>query len=501
MRNSSHVCLIVLLPVLFCSEGFKHKQYSVIDTNGCACIFEIQELDLSCFLSVVKIIKQMVKKMPAATRTLCSLLLLIGSTLFGPGLQAQDNSASFPGSLMVPVGGNTWVKGSSNEELISDSGISKWSEATAAFETWVRVNHTGNLHVSLSARTIGNAVLQVRIGKTSKTISVNSPDYSIIDAGSWNLPDSGYIKIELKGISKTGNYFADINHYLISGTAVTEKTVYVKNNEGNYFYWGRRGPSVHLNYPIPAGVDAEWFYNEITVPKGEDKIGSYFMANGFGEGYFGIQVNSPTERRILFSVWSPFVTDDPAAIPDSMKIKVIKKGTAVHSGEFGSEGSGGQSFLGYNWKAGNTYRFLLRAVPESGNHTVFTAWFFAPEKGEWMLIASFKRPQTNTHLRRLHSFLENFIPETGNQVRQVLFGNQWVADANGKWTELTHAKFTADNTARKNYRLDYSGGLKKNQFYLKNCGFYNHYTTIDTQLHRPALNHAPVLDLQAISSL
>ena len=30
------------------------------------------------------------------------------------------------------------------------------------------------------------------------------------------------------------------------------------------------------------------------------------MANGFGEGYFGIQVNGPNERRVLFSVWSPF---------------------------------------------------------------------------------------------------------------------------------------------------------------------------------------------------
>ena len=52
------------------------------------------------------------------------------------------------------------------------------------------------------------------------------------------------------------------------------------------------------------------------VPEGNDVLGSYFMANGFAQGYFGIQVNSPTERRILFSVWSPFHTDDPSEIPD-----------------------------------------------------------------------------------------------------------------------------------------------------------------------------------------
>ena len=99
------------------------------------------------------------------------------------------------------------------------------------------------------------------------------------------------------------------------------------------------------------GNNAEWFYNEITVPAGNDVIGSYFMADGFKEGYFGMQVNSPTERHILFSVWSPFQTDDPASIPEDKKIILLKKGANVHAGEFGNEGSGGQSYLNYNWKA------------------------------------------------------------------------------------------------------------------------------------------------------
>lgn len=68
----------------------------------------------------------------------------------------------------------------------------------------------------------------------------------------------------------------------------------MKNNEDNFFYWGRRGPSVHLSYPFADNIQAEWFYNEITVPVTQDVIGSYYMANGFGEGYFGIQVNSAT---------------------------------------------------------------------------------------------------------------------------------------------------------------------------------------------------------------
>ena len=94
-----------------------------------------------------------------------------------------------------------------------------------------------------------------------------------------------------------------------------------------------------------------YFYNEITIPEGEDVVGSYFMANGFAEGYFGIQVNSSSERRILFSVWSPYKTNNPREIPEDQRIRLLKKGEQVHAGKFGGEGSGGQSYRKYLWKA------------------------------------------------------------------------------------------------------------------------------------------------------
>ena len=172
-----------------------------------------------------------------------------------------------------------------------------------------------------------------------------------------------------------------------------------------------------------------------------------------------MQVNSPTERHILFSVWSPFETDDPKNIPANKKIIMLKKGAGVHTGEFGNEGSGGQSYLNYNWKAGQTYKFLLCARPDTGSHTVYTAWFFAPEVGKWQLIASFSRPQTSTYLTHLHSFLENFEPEQGTITRKVLFKNQWVAGPDGKWTALNSAKFTIDNTG--DQRISY-GLLRRN---------------------------------------
>jgi hypothetical protein len=237
---------------------------------------------------------------------------------------------------------------------------------------------------------------------------------------------------------------------------------------------------------VPPGEQAEWFYNEVKVPAGQDLEGSYFMACGFAQGYFGMQVNSPTERHILFSVWSPFETDDPASVPDSQRIRVLKKGEGVHAQAFGHEGSGGQSYLNYRWKAGHTYKFLVHAQPAADRHTVFTAWLYAPEEGRWRLIASFSRPQTRTWLTGLYSFLENFDPEQGIYRRYVQFNHQWIRDTAGRWIELRRAEFTTDNTGRKGYRMDYAGGVQGPAFYLENCGHFSTYTAANTWFERPA---------------
>ncbi|MEY4049590.1 MAG: hypothetical protein RL262_424 [Bacteroidota bacterium] len=315
--------------------------------------------------------------------------------------------------------------------------------------------------------------------------------------GNWENIHQGYVTIELQGVSRTADNFGTVSSIAISGTSINTETAFVKDNNDNYFYWGRRGPSVHLKYTMPAS-DITEFYSEITVPEGNDVIGSYFMANGFAEGYFGIQVNSLTERRILFSVWSPYTTDDPASIPPELKITMLKKGNNVHAGEFGNEGAGGQSYLVYPWKAGTTYQFLLRGQPQSDNSTIYTAYFFAPEKNKWMLIASFKRPKTNTYLKNLHSFLENFITETGDKTRMAIYGNPWVRDTNGVWTAISSAKFTADKTARKQFRLDYAGGVKGNAFFLKNCGFFFPAITIDSQFNINKPTIAPVIDFEKL---
>jgi len=397
----------------------------------------------------------------------------------------------------IPLGGNAYTKAPAE---ITDEGLINWKDASAITSIYFRTDVPQSFDISLRLQTPnGKSEISVSSGNTILKKQVEQTIFSVVYIGKLTVTKPGYVKVDLKGITKTGNVFANVSDLIIQYAKQDTSLVFVKN--GSSFHFGRRGPSVHLRYDIPDNLknNVSWFYNEIEVPAGEDKLGSYFMADGFGEGYFGMQVNSETERRILFSVWSPFETDDPKSIPDSMKIALIAKGTNVNTNNFGGEGSGGQSFMRFNWKAGNTYGFLLHAEPDSMHHTTtYTAYFKDVANNKWYLIASFKRPQTTTYLTHLYSFLENFIPETGNQTRMGFYKNQWIANSKGEWHELTDVTFTVDATAKGGYRKDYAGGVDGDKFFLKNDGFFNDFVKPYQSFKRSASNKKPGVDFAGL---
>lgn len=418
-----------------------------------------------------------------------TLFLLTFQLLLGTICLAKTKDAAEPETITIPIGGNGWVNENATAKIKND-GIANWSAASDVITIYFRTEAAGTAEFALKLSVPeGKSKISLTAEGTTLVKEVGNLGSAVVKIGSINIKNPGYIKVELKGLSKTGGVFAEVSDLLVSGTDLLKGAAYVKNNEGNYFYWGHRGPSVHLGYKIPAAAEnnTEWFYNEIQVPMGEDKQGTYFMSNGFSGGYFGMQVNSPTERRVLFSIWSPFTTDDPKSIPDSMKVVLLKKGSTTKTGEFGNEGSGGQSYMLYPWKAGKSYAFLIRAQPNADKKsTIYTAYFKDIEKGNWQLVASFERPKSGEYLKGLHSFLENFNPSTGDQSRKANYKNQWAIDSEGNWHEVTAATFTADNTARENYRKDYAGGTEGSSFFLKNCGFFNDFTPIRTTLQRKA---------------
>lgn len=401
--------------------------------------------------------------------------------------------------LSIPASGNSWVineNGTGDRVITRNNGIENWTDEASIIRTYFRLEQAGPIDIAIRARIeSGQSEVRFSFDGNDGKIAISNKEYGVVQVGSFVVTESGYHYLELQGVKKAGATFADVREILIGGEAAQGKVYFVKED----FYFGRRGPSVHLRFDRPDEArDIRYFYSEISIPEGEDVIGSYFMANGFGQGYFGIQVNSPEERRILFSVWSPYKTDNPQEIPEEQRIRLLKKGEDVYAGKFGGEGSGGQSYRKYMWKSDTTYRFLLKGEPAGDNFTDFTAWFFAPEIGKWELIASFRRPQTDTYLTRLYSFLENFIPEMGQFARKGYYGNQWVFDTEGDWFEITRATFTADATARKESRLDYAGGVEGRVFYMKNCGFFNEKTEMNTMFTRKAGGAHPDIDFSAL---
>ncbi|TXE11438.1 DUF3472 domain-containing protein [Algoriphagus aquimarinus] len=386
-------------------------------------------------------------------------------------------------AIEVPLGGNTFQTKGTNTEKVTAEGISQWENSDTEFSIYVKSDKAATVNLALDIISqVGNSQISVNLNGQNQLVNLSAGTTGNISIGELELV-KGYNVINLRGIEKSGSDFAKITAIQIN----SEKSLaldFVKDNVDNRYYWGRRGPSVHLSYTLPADKDFKWFYNEVTVPVGSDPIGSYFMANGFGEGYFGIQVNSDSERRILFSVWSPFKTDNPGEIPDEEKIILLKKGEDVYTGEFGNEGSGGQSFLKYAWKAGETYSFLNSVEPDGKGNTIYTAYFLDPEVKEWILIASFLRPKTDTWYKRPHSFLENFVPESGYLERRANYDNQWAADHEGNWQELNEAKFTGDDIAKRGYRMDYEGGEKSGKFYLRNGGFFDGFIELNSMHKR-----------------
>jgi hypothetical protein len=227
----------------------------------------------------------------------------------------------------------------------------------------------------------------------------------------------------------------------------------------------RAARSVHLSYAAPK---ATLFYNELTVEKSVP--GSYFMACGFRHGYFGIQEQGRGKKIVLFSVWDPGRGDNPNSVPEKERVEVVYHADDVLARRFGGEGTGGQSFFEYDWQVGQTYRFLVKAET-AGSKTSFAGYLYLPEKKSWKHLVTFRTITGGARLESPHSFIEDFRRDgrSANEVRRALFGNGWVGDANGKWTPLERARFTASGASWE-AKDTIDAGAAKDRFYLQTGG-------------------------------
>lgn len=365
-----------------------------------------------------------------------------------------------------------------------------WSDTTKRLRFYMHNARTGKLDIALQAlatKAVKQITLEVK-GKTFRfSVPVSSKPHEI-KIGSIQLTDTGFVELVLSAKKLLpGN--VGIGNLILSGEAAGGMRFNAKER--------LNAASVHLRYPLADSIKAISFYNELTVPANYDLLHSYYMANGFARGYFGIQVNSEKERRVIFSVWDAGnEAIDRAKVADSNKVKLLAKGDGVVANDFGNEGTGGHSHWVYNWKAGETYRFLVTALPDSASQTtIYTGYFFVPELQRWKLIAAFRAPRDGNTLNKLYSFNENFWGENGHIQRRALFGNQWVQQQRGgRWVPLTDAVFTTDATGKAGDRFDIGAGVINELFYLWNGGFKEPEAKPNDQLKRNNSSKAPVID-------
>jgi len=258
----------------------------------------------------------------------------------------------------------------------------------------------------------------------------------------------------------------------------------------------RAARSIHLWWNAPEGTD---FYNEMTIE--QSTRGSYFMAAGFAHGYFGMQElaggrgiasdSGKTDKVVIFSVWDTYKGDDAKAVPPDKRVELLHQDPDVRIGRFGGEGTGGHSFFTYNWKAGETCRFLVRAKPE-GNKTSFSGYFYLNDKKAWKHLVTFRTITGGKPLNGYYSFVEDFRRDgkSVNEQRTAEFGNAWVRTLAGEWHSVPKVRFTGDRTPLDNCD---AGARENGKFFLTTGGAVQQETKLGTTIERivPKENKVP----------
>ncbi len=387
--------------------------------------------------------------------------------------------------LRIPAANAYCEPDSEALDISPEAGVTGWTQARERVVWYGHLAASGRLNLAVSLRLPENAVSRLRLTvarQSRSALAQGSHDAQpmIADFGAVEIPAPGDYRFSLEGRTKTGKTFGEPEALLLSGPAVKDAHFSLAPTRG--------APSVHLFYPTAKDAPIACFYNEVTVKT--DPLWSYYCACGFHRGYFGSQVNSPTERRIIFSVWdSGNEPTDRSKVAQENRVQLVAKGENVYADSFGNEGTGGHSHLVYPWKTGHTYRFLVVAQPE-GTSTLYSGYFFFPEKQQWGLIARFRAPKDGGYLHGLYSFNEDFNGANGQQKRLAEFGPAWIKAADGSWTELLTARFSHTSDGYKE-RLDRSGGVIGSRFYLSNGGFVPQPTRYGDEFTRAASGYPP----------
>jgi len=404
----------------------------------------------------------------------CVLALL--SLAFSVGHAGMLRVPAFT-AYLEPGDGGAWVS--------DRSGVTGWDNPAQKVFWFGELNTPGTLECSVLVRLAAGTGTKLRLtlaGTAHEAVAKSAGDgLATVDFGTFQIASAGYQRFALETLNGAGTNAGAVETLVLAGPAAEGAQFNLKPR--------RNSASVHLAYPTTGYTNIDAFYCEVTAT--ETPLWTYFEACGWHRGYFGMQVNSPTERRIIFSVWdSGHEAVDRAKVADPDRVRLIAKGEGVNAGDFGNEGTGGHSHLVYDWKTGAKQRFLVTARVADATHTVYSGYWFHPEQKKWKLISSWQAPKDGEYLHGLYSFCENFGGDNGYLHRKAFYGNQWLRTADGQWHEQTVATFSHDPTGKAD-RHDRFMGVEEGQFFLSTGGFIPGFTKFGERFTRPAVGLPP----------
>jgi hypothetical protein len=277
---------------------------------------------------------------------------------------------------------------------------------------------------------------------------------------------TGYYRYELKPISAPNNSIT-IHNLIFKALQAGSKV-----NQTNY----QSSPSVHLSFSSTASTvkSYDWLYQEVKVPAAQDPLYTFYMAIGFFRGYLGIQTNSPTERRVLFSVWDSADAQNDPNYTTADNVRLIDKGTNVTSNGFGGEGTGGQTYIKANWQTNSTVGFIMNVRQENTNSILLSAWYKLEGQSIWNYIATWRAPKDQRYFDGFYSFLENFGYSNGQTRREAEYFNSWAREnSSGKWVHLNKASYS-NTDGDVGQRVDFEQGvspLNSGRFYMSSGGY------------------------------
>jgi hypothetical protein len=221
---------------------------------------------------------------------------------------------------------------------------------------------------------------------------------------------------------------------------------------------GARADAQHLWWDVKGHDGATCLYGEVTVLATHEGV-YYCGANWHpGEpagGYCGIQHNSLTERRTIFSVWDT---------SPKLRPTVTEAEAKTVFNRFGGEGEGAHTHVLLSWQVGETFQFFLQKQPGSEANTTDARYFFYDRQQKaWRHSATITSPNGDERSAKsvalfgggLASFLENFAG-SDREVPKLALYRLWIgtsvsdlkcltrAQGDGTWGQLHDAYFLAE---------------------------------------------------------